>query len=176
MLDDKENKDIDEELKAFDEEIGELDDFDSSFEESFSDEDLDSELFSEIEEKKPTEEVAEAVSPPATEESEETEVANTEVANTKEAAEETAEGIVSPVAASEENIKPQDIPMTIAVELGRINMSIQTLFDLQAGNMLDLNVTPEQGVNLTVQGKKIARGELMRVGDVLGVRILEIDN
>lgn len=67
----------------------------------------------------------------------------------------------------------QEIPLHVVVEAGRLKMSLQQLLDLQPGNLLELGVTPESGVNLVVEGKVIGRGELIRVGEALGVRILE---
>lgn len=78
---------------------------------------------------------------------------------------------------SDENIPPEhleDIPLPIIVEIGRIQMSIKKLLDLQPGNMLDLNISAESSVDLIVHNKKIARGELLKIGESLGVRILEI--
>lgn len=74
----------------------------------------------------------------------------------------------------EKAIKPEEIPLHITVEVGRIRMTAQELIGLAPGNLLELNVSPEQGVDLVVNGKKIGRGELMRIGDVLGVRILSL--
>jgi flagellar motor switch protein FliN len=67
----------------------------------------------------------------------------------------------------------EEIPLNIVVEVGRIQMSIKKLLELQAGNMLELNIHPEAGVDLVVNGKRIARGEILRIGDVLGVRVIE---
>lgn len=69
--------------------------------------------------------------------------------------------------------KPEDLPMTISVEVARIQMSLQQLMQLAPGNMLELNVRPENGVDLIVSGRCIAKGELLKVGDALGVRILD---
>ena len=66
----------------------------------------------------------------------------------------------------------EEIPLTVVVEVGRIQMSVQKLLELQPGNMLELNIHPEAGVDLVVNGKRIAKGEILRIGDVLGVRIL----
>ena len=68
----------------------------------------------------------------------------------------------------------EDIPLPIVVEIGRIRMSIKQLLELQPGNMIDLNISPEAGVNLVVHEKRIGRGELIKLGDSLGIRILEI--
>jgi flagellar motor switch protein FliN len=69
--------------------------------------------------------------------------------------------------------KPEDLPMTITVEVARIQMSLQQLMQLAPGNMLELNVKPENGVDLVVSGRCIAKGELLKIGDALGVRILD---
>ncbi len=76
--------------------------------------------------------------------------------------------------APEKSIAPQDIPLYIAVEVGRFQMTLDKMMELQAGNTLNLHVKPEDGVDLVVNGKRIGRGELLRFGDTLGVRITEI--
>lgn len=68
----------------------------------------------------------------------------------------------------------EDTPLSIVVEIGRLQMSIKKLMDLQPGNLLDLNVRPETGVDLVLNGKCIAKAELLRIGETLGVRILDI--
>lgn len=67
-----------------------------------------------------------------------------------------------------------EVPFSIIIEVGRIEMSLQKLMELQPGNLLDLNVRPENGVDLVVKGRRIAKGELLKVGETLGVRILDI--
>lgn len=71
-------------------------------------------------------------------------------------------------------INPEEIPINIAVEVTRLQIDVKTLMELEPGNMLQLNSSPEQGVKLVAGGKTLAHGELIRVGDLLGVRILEI--
>lgn len=68
----------------------------------------------------------------------------------------------------------EEVPLPVIIEIGRIQMSIKKLLELQPGNMLELNIHPETGVDLVVNGKRVARGELLRVGEALGVRILEL--
>lgn len=70
-------------------------------------------------------------------------------------------------------IKPDEIPLTVTVETGRIQMTLKQLVDLEPGNVIDLNVSPDQGVDLTIDGRCIGRGELLKIGETLGVRILE---
>lgn len=72
------------------------------------------------------------------------------------------------------SITPAELPVHLTVEVGRIHMTVGALMNLAPGNLLELNVSPEQGVDLVVNGKKVGRGELIRMGDVLGVRILSL--
>ena len=71
-------------------------------------------------------------------------------------------------------LNADELPVTVLVEIGRLQMSVQQLLQLQPGNTLELDITPEDGVDLVVNGKRIAKGELLRVGDAIGVRILDI--
>jgi len=87
---------------------------------------------------------------------------------------------VAPSKATEAKLKePQpvvnieEIPITISIEVGRLQMTLQKLSELQPGNLLELDVHPENGVDLVVNGKCIGKGELLRIGEVLGVRILD---
>jgi len=71
-------------------------------------------------------------------------------------------------------ITVDDIPLVVVVEVGRIQMSVRKLLELQPGNMIDLDIHPESGIDMVVNGKRIARGELLKIGDALGVRITEL--
>lgn len=71
-------------------------------------------------------------------------------------------------------LDPNELPITIHVEIGRLQMSVQQLLQLEPGNTLELDIRPEDGVDLVVNGKRIAKGELLRVGEAIGVRILDI--
>lgn len=74
----------------------------------------------------------------------------------------------------EEGFSIGAVQMPVVVELARLQMTIQKLMELQPGNLLELNVRPENGVDLVVNGKRIAKGELLLIGDVLGVRVIDI--
>jgi flagellar motor switch protein FliN len=67
-----------------------------------------------------------------------------------------------------------EIPLPVVIEVGRIQMSVKKLLELQPGNMLELDIHPESGVDLVVNGKRIARGELLKIGESLGIRISEL--
>ena len=64
------------------------------------------------------------------------------------------------------------LPVNLTVEVGRVRMTIKELKQLAPGNLLELGVSPEQGVDLLVNGKKMGRGELISMGETLGIRIL----
>lgn len=68
----------------------------------------------------------------------------------------------------------ESLPLEVSVEVSRLEMNFKSLSELRPGNLLELVTRPENGVHLVVNGKKLARGELIRVGQLLGVRILEI--
>jgi flagellar motor switch protein FliN len=73
-----------------------------------------------------------------------------------------------------EAISPEEIPVDLNVEIGSVRMNLKKILELQPGNLVELGVKPEEGVFLTVNGKRFARAELLKVGEVLGVRILKL--
>ena len=75
---------------------------------------------------------------------------------------------------TEKVISTQEIPLTLVVEVDRIRMPLDKLLQLSPGNILELTVRPEQGVHVTVGGKRVARAELVKIGDMLGIKILQL--
>jgi flagellar motor switch protein FliN/FliY len=71
-------------------------------------------------------------------------------------------------------ISQSEIPLVLTVEVAKIRMSLEKILQLQPGNVLELSVLPEEGVDLTISGKKVAKGELIKIGDVLGIKILRL--
>lgn len=66
-----------------------------------------------------------------------------------------------------------DIPVTIVVELAEITFTADKLLELQPGNVIDLE-TKGSMAHLTVNNKILGKGEIIKIGDTLGVRIIEI--
>lgn len=64
--------------------------------------------------------------------------------------------------------------LVIKVEIGRLKMTLDKLLKIEPGNILKLNTNLENGVNLIVNDKMIGRGELVSIGDLVGVRILNL--
>ncbi|GAB4233773.1 MAG: hypothetical protein Tsb0021_12890 [Chlamydiales bacterium] len=71
-------------------------------------------------------------------------------------------------------VSPESIPLTVIVEVGRVHMTMQKITELQPGNLVDLDIKPEEGVNLIINGKCVGKGELIKIGNTLGVRITDI--
>jgi flagellar motor switch protein FliN/FliY len=71
-------------------------------------------------------------------------------------------------------ISPEQIPVTLIVEAGQIQMTMEQLMNLEPGNILEINLHPEDGVDLTINGRTVGRGELIRIGEAIGVRILQM--
>lgn len=70
-------------------------------------------------------------------------------------------------------ISLNEIPLNVVIEVGRMQISVQKFLDLQPGNLLELGIHPENGVDLVVNGNVIGKGELIKIGDSLGVRIID---
>jgi flagellar motor switch protein FliM len=67
-----------------------------------------------------------------------------------------------------------DIPLQIVVELARVPVTAEEIVSLRVGQVFDLNRLPNEPVELSVNGKVVARGELVEVEGHLGVRILSL--
>jgi flagellar motor switch protein FliN/FliY len=67
-----------------------------------------------------------------------------------------------------------DVSLPIAVEVGRTQMSLDAILDLVPGSVITLDKKAEEPVDLRVNGKLVARGEVVLVDDVYGIRITQI--
>lgn len=76
--------------------------------------------------------------------------------------------------AQKAGLKAEELSINLIIEVGRLQMSIQKLMELRPGNTLDLDIHPEDGVDLVVNGRRVGKGELIKVGDTLGVRVLDL--
>ncbi|NGX45817.1 MAG: hypothetical protein K940chlam2_00997 [Chlamydiae bacterium] len=73
-------------------------------------------------------------------------------------------------------IGKDSIPMTLTVEVGKIQMPLEKVLQLEPGNVLEIGMNPGLGVYLTAGGKRIAKGELIKLGESLGVKVLTVGN
>jgi flagellar motor switch protein FliN/FliY len=74
----------------------------------------------------------------------------------------------------EEESPAETSDLTLTAEIGHLSMPLNKLLHLEPGMMIDLAIHPEQGVDLTLSGIKVANGELLKLGETVGLRILEI--
>lgn len=67
-----------------------------------------------------------------------------------------------------------DVPLDISVVLGRTRKSIKDILSLSTGSLVELDKLAEEPVEILVNGKKIAFGEVVVVDENFGVRITSI--
>ncbi len=67
-----------------------------------------------------------------------------------------------------------DIPLEISVEIGRTKMLLGDLLQITQGATIELDKQESEPVEILVNGRHIARGEIVLVGDKFGVRIIDI--
>jgi len=67
-----------------------------------------------------------------------------------------------------------DIPLQVAVELARVPITAEEVVGLKVGQVIDLNRVAGEQIDLSVNGKIVARGELVEVDGNLGVRVLSL--
>lgn len=67
-----------------------------------------------------------------------------------------------------------DVEMQVTVELGRTRMAVRDLLSLAPGAVVELDRAAGSPVDVLVNGKLIARGEVVVVDDDFGIRISEI--
>jgi len=65
-------------------------------------------------------------------------------------------------------------PVEVVAEIGRITLRGDELAGLTEGGVLDLGPRPSENIHLRVGGLLWATGDLIRLGEHLGVRILRI--
>lgn len=67
-----------------------------------------------------------------------------------------------------------DVPLDVSVVLGRTKKSIKDILNLSTGSLIELDKLAEEPVEILVNGKKIAYGEVVVVDENFGVRITSI--
>ena len=68
------------------------------------------------------------------------------------------------------------VPLQITVEIGRTSKKIKEILDFSAGTIVELNRQAGSQVDVLVNGKAIAKGNVVVVDDNYGVRITEVIN
>ena len=74
----------------------------------------------------------------------------------------------------EELARLHDVPVELAVEIGRTQMTIREALALGPGSIVTLNRLAGEPVDLLVNGKPIARGEVVVIDEEFGLRVTEV--
>ena len=77
--------------------------------------------------------------------------------------------------AGQENIGLiKDVPLEVTVELGRTTKSISDILDFSPGTIIELDRIAGEPIDVLVNGKFVAKGEVVVIEESFGVRITEI--
>ena len=80
-----------------------------------------------------------------------------------------------PVGYGPENIDLiKDVPLEVTVELGRTSKSIKEILDFAPGTIIELNRIAGEPIDVLVNGKYVAKGEVVIIEESYGIRITEI--
>jgi len=69
-----------------------------------------------------------------------------------------------------------DVQLPVSIRFGETEMLLEDAVKLGVGSVIELNSAIDQPVDLIVNGKSVARGEVVTVDGFYGVRITEITN
>jgi flagellar motor switch protein FliN/FliY len=66
------------------------------------------------------------------------------------------------------------VQVALAAQVGTVTMSVERLFALKSGDVVSMDELLEAPLTLMLNGRPVARGELLAVDDHFGVRILDL--
>ncbi len=67
-----------------------------------------------------------------------------------------------------------DIPVTISMEVGRTQINIRNLLQLNQGSVVELDRVAGESLDVLVNGTLIAHGEVVVVNDKFGIRLTDV--
>lgn len=67
-----------------------------------------------------------------------------------------------------------DVPLEVTVELGRTSKSIKEILDFSPGTIIELDKLAGEPVDVLVNGKFVAKGEVVVIEESFGIRVTEI--
>ncbi|MCX6139021.1 MAG: flagellar motor switch protein FliN [Ignavibacteriales bacterium] len=67
-----------------------------------------------------------------------------------------------------------DLSLPVAIELGRTNLPIKEILDLQRGSIVEFEKLASEPVDILVNGKKMAEGEVVVIEKHFGIRITSL--
>ena len=81
---------------------------------------------------------------------------------------------VNPIASNENINLIMDVPLQVTVELGRTSKSISEILDFSPGTIIELDKIAGEPVDVLVNGKFVAKGEVVVIEESFGIRVTEI--
>jgi len=67
-----------------------------------------------------------------------------------------------------------DVPLEVTVELGKTSKSIKEILDFAPGTVVELNRLAGEPIDVLVNGKYVAKGEVVTIGETFGIRITDV--
>ncbi len=67
-----------------------------------------------------------------------------------------------------------DLHLPVSIELGRTNMLIRDILDLQRGSVVEFEKLASEPVDILINGKKMAEGEVVVIEKHFGIRITNL--
>jgi flagellar motor switch protein FliN len=67
-----------------------------------------------------------------------------------------------------------DVPVSLTIELGSCQLPMKEVLQLNIGSVVQLDKPADAPVELSINGKLIARGEVVVIEDKFGVKITEV--
>lgn len=67
-----------------------------------------------------------------------------------------------------------DVPLEVTVELGKTSKSIKEILDFAPGTVVELNRLAGEPIDVLVNGKYVAKGEVVVIGEIFGIRITDV--
>ena len=67
-----------------------------------------------------------------------------------------------------------DVPLEVTAELGRTSKSIKEVLDFAPGTIIELNRLAGEPVDVLVNGKYVAKGEVVVIEETFGIKVTEV--
>ena len=84
---------------------------------------------------------------------------------------------ITDVMQQRENIEIiMDVPLEVTVELGRTTRKIKDILEFSPGSIIELNKLAGEPIDILVNGKFVAKGEVVVIDENFGIRITDIVN
>ena len=67
-----------------------------------------------------------------------------------------------------------DVPLEVTVELGRTSKSIKEILEFSPGTIIELNRLAGEPIDVLVNGKYVAKGEVVVIEETFGIKVTEV--